>query len=175
MKRRVSLTASVLHGFDVLIDDQVNGIYTDPASSTKLSSTRPAGGPQMVNYSLTLNEGQKGVFSSRTYLPTAMRIDSGSALPNVSLIADLIHTVFVTVGSRSMSFFIDVPNPAVQIIPSLSGAGRVEFYTSSGTALSVKMGGPRTPRGLAFGCSTRRRRSRPTSFLPWSARAPHNR
>lgn len=138
----VGVDVQFANSFDVLIDDQVNGIYTDPASSTKLSTTRPAGGPQMVNYSLTLNSGQKGVFASVTYFPTAVTIDSAGATPTVFLVADLIHTVFVTVTSSSMNFYIDTPKPAAQIIPSLSGAGRVEFYTSSGTALSAKMGPP---------------------------------
>lgn len=137
----VAVDVQFANSFDVLIDDQVNGIYTDAASPTKLSATRPAAGPQMVNYSLTLNPGSKGVFASVTYFPTAVKIDSGSVMPTVSLVADLIHTVFVTVNSSSMNFFIDVPNPAVQIIPSINGAGRVEFYTPTGTALSARMGG----------------------------------
>lgn len=136
----VGLDVQYAKSFDVLIDDQINGIYTDPASSTKLSTTRPAGGPQMVNYSVALSAAQACCASS-IYFPTAVTIDSGAALPTVSLVADLIHTVFVRVGSGSMNFYIDIPKPAAVIIPSLSGAGRVEYYTSSGTALSANMGG----------------------------------
>jgi hypothetical protein len=47
----VAIEVDIANSFDVLIDDQVNNIYTDAASSTKLSSTRPAGGATMVNYS----------------------------------------------------------------------------------------------------------------------------
>jgi hypothetical protein len=68
-------------------------------------------------------------------------IDSGGTIPSVSLVADLIHTTFVTVGA-GMNFFTDLPIPGVFIIPSLSGAGRVEYYTASGTALSAIMPGP---------------------------------
>jgi hypothetical protein len=137
----VALDVAVANSFDVLVDDQVNNIYSDPASPTKLSSTRPAGGPQMVNYSVTLTAELHGVLSSRIYLPAAVTIDSGGTIPTVSLVADMIHTTFVTATGSSMNFFTDLPLPGVYLIPSLSGAGRVEYYTSSGTALSAKMPG----------------------------------
>lgn len=137
----VALDVAVANRFDVLIDDQVNNIYSDPASPTKLSSTRPAGGPQMANYSVALSAELHGVLSSRIYLPAAVTIDSGGTIPTVSLVADMIHTTFVTATGSSMNFFTDLPLPGVYLIPSLSGAGRVEYYTSSGTALSAKMGG----------------------------------
>jgi hypothetical protein len=138
----VALDVGIKNSFDVLIDDAVNGIFTDPSSSTKLSSTRPAGGPQLVNYSVTLSADLNGELHQRINLAAPVTIDSGVALPAVSLVADMIHTVFVTVSAGSMSFFTDLPIPGVFVIPSLDGAGRVEYYTASATALNALMPGP---------------------------------
>jgi hypothetical protein len=137
----VALDVGIKNSFDVLIDDQINNIYTDPSSSTKLSTTRPAGGGQMVNYSVTLSADQKGELHQRIYLNAPVTIDSGATLPSLSLVADMIHTVFVTASASSMTFWTDLPLPGVFVIPSLDGAGRVEYYTASGTALNALMPG----------------------------------
>lgn len=137
----VGIEVAFKNEFEVLIDDPVNNIYTDPASPTKLSATRPAGGPQMVTYSLA-RETSEGPFSQRAFFDRPLEIDSGATMPSVSLVADMIHTVFIDVSSSSMAFHTTIGWPAVQLIPSLNGAGRVEYYTSSGTALNAPMGPP---------------------------------
>jgi hypothetical protein len=136
----VGVEIGVANSFDVLIDDQVNNIYTDPSSSTKLSTTRPTAGPGMVNFSVNIDASLNGVFSQRVYFPAPITVDSGGTLPAVSLVADMIHTVWIMSNAGALSFYAGFPQPAVQVIPSLSGAGRIEYYTSTGTALNAYMG-----------------------------------
>jgi len=54
----------------------------------------------------------------------------------------MIHTVFANVAGGVASFDTSLPLPAVQLVPSVSGAGRVEFYSPTGTALDALMPGP---------------------------------
>lgn len=135
----VGVDVSFKNSFDVLIDDAVNGIYTDPASPTKLSAARPAGGPQMVTYSVILSSGLTE-FNQRAFFSQPIEVDSGATMPALSMVADMIHTVFISVSGSSRAFYVDQPRAPVELIASLGGAGRVEYYTSTGTALNVDMG-----------------------------------
>jgi hypothetical protein len=54
----------------------------------------------------------------------------------------MIHTVFANVSGGAASFDTTLPLPAVQLVPSVSGAGRVEFYSPTGTASDALMPGP---------------------------------
>jgi len=46
------------------------------------------------------------------------------------------------VAGGTASFDTSLPLPAVQLVPSVSGAGKVEFYSPTGTALDALMPGP---------------------------------
>jgi hypothetical protein len=137
----VGLGVGVAPTFQVLINDAVNGFFSDPGSPHGVSLTRPAGGAQLSSFTLPQAASFGGVFTISTYFTTPLVVDS-AAPPTVSLVVDMIHTVFINVIAGVPSFdTLSCACPAVQILPSVSGAGGVSFYSASGTALNVLMPG----------------------------------
>jgi hypothetical protein len=135
----VSLSVGILNDFDVLIDDAANGLFTDPNTPSGIVTSRPSSGARFVHYRAHLSAGQGNLIGSGTYFTTPLVIDSASA-PMITLVADMIHTLFLI---DSAGIRIDTLRPAapVELVPSATGAGKVEFYSSSGTALNVLMPG----------------------------------
>jgi len=138
----VAVGAGILNDFEVLVDDASNGFFTDPAAPTGIARTRPSAGGQFIHYHAHLSAGAFGNVGSATYLTTPLVIDSGSA-PTITLVADMIHTLYLNVIIANGAASIDTVRPAapVELVPSAAGAGKVEFYSSSGTALNVRMPG----------------------------------
>jgi len=138
----VAVGVGILNDFEVLIDDASNGFFSDPAAPSGISRTRPSSGAQFIHYRAHLSPGAFNKVGSATYLTTPLVIDSGSA-PTITLVADMIHTLFLNVIIAGGAAAIDTVRPAapVALVPSAAGAGKVEFYSSSGTALNVRMPG----------------------------------
>lgn len=112
----------------ILISDAVNGIYTDPASSTGLSSIAPAGGAALVPVTTTLGGG------SSQYFVTPLVVGSGASL-SLSLVVDAVQTTDVIVsGSGTVLEFGDYS--PVRIFPTIGDPGVPQFYNSLGTAES---------------------------------------
>ncbi len=137
----VGLTVGVSTRFEVLIDDSLNGFYTDPASPTGLSTTPPAGGAQFVSFVVPGPGGAGAVLSLQTFFTSPLVVDAGTDV-SLDIVDDMIHTVFANVAGGTASFDTSLPLPAVQLVPSVSGAGKVEFYSPTGTALDALMPGP---------------------------------
>jgi len=135
------LTVGVSTTFEVLVDDSVNGFYTDPSSPTGLSTTPPPGGAQFASFVVPGPGGAGNVLSLETFFTSPLVVDSGTSV-TVDVVDDMIHTVFANVAAGSASFDTSLPLPAVQLVPSVSGAGKVEFYSPTGTALDALMPGP---------------------------------
>ena len=74
----------------VLIDDDINGLYTDPASATLLSTTEPAGGAQFVPLTSSL-----GTLGGSFFLASSVEITEGANI-DINIIGDLTHAVFGT-------------------------------------------------------------------------------
>jgi hypothetical protein len=127
--------------FEVLVDDATNGFFTDPGSPTGLSTTPPAGGAQFTSFTVPGPGGQGDVLTAETFFTSPLVVSAGDSVA-LDIVEDMIHTVFANVTSGAASFDTSLPLPAVQLVPSVSGAGRVEFYSPTGTALAALMPGP---------------------------------
>jgi len=137
----VGVGVGVRTTFDVMLTDAANGFFTDPASPTGLSTTAPAGGSQFVSFVVPGPGGQGDVLTSQTFFTTPLVVSAGGTV-TLDIVEDMIHTVFANVSGAAASFDTSLPLPAVQLIPSVTGAGRVEFYSPTGTALDALMPGP---------------------------------
>ena len=137
----IGLGVGMLTTFEVQIDDAVNGFYTDPASPSGLVTTPPAGTPGFASFTVPGPGGIGTVLSAQTFFTTPVTIDAGADV-TVDIVEDMIHTVFANVSGGVPSFDVSLPFPAVQLVPSLTGAGKVEFYSPTGTALNALMPGP---------------------------------
>ena len=135
------LSVGVSTTFEVLVNDSVNGFYTDPGSPTGLSATPPAGGAQFASFVVPGPGGAGNVLSLDTFFTSPLVVDAGASV-TVDVVEDMIHTVFANVAAGTASFDTSLPLPAVQLVPSVSGAGKVEFYSPTGTALDAPMPGP---------------------------------
>ncbi|HUE29261.1 MAG TPA: hypothetical protein VMR79_00195, partial [Verrucomicrobiae bacterium] len=137
----VGVGVGVLTTFDVLVDDAANGFFTDPGSPTGLSTSAPAGGAQFASFVVPGPGGQGNVLTSQTFFTSPLVVAAGGSV-TLDVVEDMIHTVFANVTGGVASFDTSLPLPAVQLVPSVAGAGRVEFYSANGTALDALMPGP---------------------------------
>jgi hypothetical protein len=125
------MTVHINGTFDVKVADATNGIYTDPASSTKLSTTAPAGGPAFVAYTRPL--GGTGVEQA---FATPLTVNEGDTI-SLAVVLDAIQTLRVTVSnSGSTLAFGDMNQIPVNIFPTLTTPGIARYLTTSGTAES---------------------------------------
>jgi hypothetical protein len=129
----------------VLINDTVHGIYTDPASPTGLSSSPPAGGAQLVPMTVPGPGGSGNVLTIEAALTTPFVVgngqaDGGSQAIELTIVEDMIHTVFVDVNGSTLRFDTSLPLPPVFLVPSVSGPGKVEYYSPTGTGQNVSIG-----------------------------------
>jgi len=135
----VEVDIGVSNVFQVLINDATHGIFTDPGSPTGLSTTAPAGGAAFVNLTIPTSADANGVMTMQTAFDTPVVVDSASP-PTITLILDMIHTVLMNVNGSALTFDTSLPQPAVHVTPTVTGPGRVEFYSASGTADNVNAG-----------------------------------
>jgi len=135
----VEVDIGISNVFQVLINDAAHGIFTDPGSSTGLSTTAPAGGAALVNLTIPVSGDANGLMMMQSGFDTPVVIDSASP-PTITLIVDMIHTVLINVNGTSLTFDTSLPQPAVHVTPTVTGPGRVEFYTATGTADNVNAG-----------------------------------
>ena len=137
----VGVGVGVLTTFEVLLDDAANGFFTDPGSPTGLSTSAPAGGAQFASFVVPGPGGQGDVLTAQTFFTSPLVVAAGGSV-SLDIVEDMIHTAFANVSGGVASFDTSLPLPAVQLVPSVSGAGRVEFYSPTGTALDALMPGP---------------------------------
>ena len=137
----VGLTVGISTRFEVLIDDATNGFFTDPNAPSGLVTTAPAGGAQFASFVVPGPRGTGDVLSQQTFFTSPLVVDAGTPV-QVDIVDDMIHTVFANVTGGAASFDTSLPLPAVQVVPSVTGAGKVEFYSPTGTALDAPMPGP---------------------------------
>jgi hypothetical protein len=133
----VGLDVGILNQFQLLIDDSVNGIYTDPSSPSGLSTTAPAGGAKLVPVTVPTDQSDN-IIRSTTIFTQPLRIDSASP-PSITIVADMIHTIAINVSGGVLTFVIVPITPIVEMVGSATGVGKVEYYNTYGTALNVHM------------------------------------
>jgi hypothetical protein len=131
----------MLTTFDVLINDATHGFFSDPGSPTGLAAAPPVGGPQFASFTVPGPGGQGTVLTAQTFFTSPLVVSQGDSV-TLDIVEDMIHTVFANVTGGVAAFDTSLPLPAAQLVPSVAGAGRVEFYSPTGTALDALMPGP---------------------------------
>jgi hypothetical protein len=128
-----SLGLMVSKDFELLVDDPLHGIYSDPAAASLFATTPPAGGADFVPFSVAFDP------SFSFYMSTPLVIEADSTL-DLSIVTDMTHTTFVNVAGGVPSFRTDfIPVPMnLQVTPGQ--VAKAAFYTESGTAENFFMG-----------------------------------
>lgn len=124
---------SMVNAFEILIDDPANGFYTDPSSSTLLSTTPPAGGAAYVTVDNTASQETVGLIYA-LYPPLV--VDSQEGI-TVTIAADMIHTMEIRVAGGVPSFLPQIPAPIV-LVGSPTGIAKSQYFTTLGTIDSYK-------------------------------------
>ena len=119
----------------VLVDDDTNGLYTDPASATLLSTTEPAGGAQFVPLTSSL-----GSFGGSFFLASSVEINEGDNV-DINIIGDLTHALFVEVTGGIATFDVGlwaVQQAGIHVFVSLNDLGKINYYSQSATGLTYR-------------------------------------
>lgn len=133
--------------YQVLIDDTVNGIYTDPSQGTLLNSTMPAGGAQMVTFQDTNSQG--GVNDNTTFFP-APKTFAATDSPSLSIIFDPTHWLIAPVTSGTFGNLASAGSPPVHMTLDSPGKAMLLNVYSTGnlsSAGNLAVGPP--PGGLS--------------------------
>jgi hypothetical protein len=113
---------------EILIDDDVNGIFTDPDSPTRLSGTAPGGGAQPVSVAFTLGGGAEQFF------PQPLVVEEGDTIA-LAIVVDAIQSATIEISNGGADLEFNEYFPAY-LFPTLGTAGAPQYYSSSGTAES---------------------------------------
>ncbi len=135
-----SVSFSVDSTFEILIDDPVNGIFTDPDAASLASTVEPVGGAQFV----TLGVGQgAGVPDLTATFVEPLVIDENSLAPSIDAILHGVHTVWLFVTGTSLE--LNTQLPAIPF-PAPSAIGAIKYYSNLDTAANAYDGpGPAPP------------------------------
>ncbi|MBN2188251.1 MAG: hypothetical protein JW699_02265 [Chitinispirillaceae bacterium] len=125
--------------FTMVINDTVAGIYSDPASSSGLTTTPPAGGGQPIqiqdqNYSAS--DGDAGPGRCVTYFDNPISIDENST-PQVYVVFDPTH--WIQAQYNNGQFSAPCMGGDVPIALSISRFGKAAYYSNIGTSLAYRM------------------------------------
>ncbi len=123
------MTIHINGTFEVLVNDVADGIYTDPAAVSKLSSTAPSGGAGFIQYTRPL--GGTGIESQ---FPTPLVVAEGDTV-SLAVVLDAIQTLRISVSGSVLSFG-DMNQIPVNIFATLDAPGVARYLTTSGTAES---------------------------------------
>lgn len=121
----------------LLVSDATIGIYSDPASATKYSTTAPAGGADFVPLTITIGSGPSR--ATPIFFTSPIPIVEGST-PQLYVTVDMIHTVKVSVNAGGTTLTAGGGNDPVALFGGLapgtsryfSGATTIEGYKVQG-------------------------------------------
>jgi len=124
--------------YDLLIDDAVNGFYTDPGATTGLSPVAPISGAQFISVSAGASFGGTGVFDP------AVVVNAGDQI-TLSVVVDALQSIIANVsGSGDLAFGADGNgNPGrPESVVAVGTPAAVAYYVNDllGTPLSYLAG-----------------------------------
>lgn len=134
------LTITLATDAQVTVVDAVNGFYTDPSASSKLSATAPSGGSASVAIKFPTCPGCDGNSLEDEFVEP---LDVAEGTPvEVTILEDMIHTMSADVVGGAPSFDLSLPIPPVTMIATAGvvTSGSVEYYAPTGTADNVNNG-----------------------------------
>jgi hypothetical protein len=121
----------------VLIDDEANGLFTDPASPTLMSSTRPEGGAAFVDI-VVLPPDSPDTWTQSTHLATPVVVTPEQQV-NLDIVMHGLHTMELDVTDGTPRFPTEGPRGPLRLYPSANGVSTSEYYTSVGSAGSFAL------------------------------------
>lgn len=121
----------------ILISDAVNGIFTDAASATGLSSIEPAGGAALVPVTTEFGGGFE------TFFTAPLVIGSGAGPVQLSFVIDAMHTADVTVSGGGTTLTFGDYFPA-RVFPTIGDPGTPQYFSSlsNGDSYNNSVGNP---------------------------------
>jgi hypothetical protein len=130
---QVGISASTT--YEMLLDDAVNGIFTngtgvvttDPGTPAYTTFTVPGPG----NVGTELNFG--------SYLTEPLVVDDTHPI-QLEVLVDMIHMVGANVSGGTVTIDVSAPTLPATLMASVSGAGKTEFYSAESGTESMKVG-----------------------------------
>lgn len=125
--------------YQVLIDDAVNGIYTDPGSTTKLSEAQPVGGAQPITVGSQEMMGTGGAF-----FDPPLVVNDGDE-HELSLLLDALQNLQIHADGGTLTLGADgngilgFPDTVI----SIGTPASVAYYVSDLLGTPTSFGGPR--------------------------------
>jgi hypothetical protein len=112
-------------GYQILIDDPANGVFTDPATGN-LSATEPAGGAQLIPHPTSAGS------VNYVFLKSAVEISAADP-PTFQVITHATHTM--TVDGNNRQFLGE--GPPMLFIPAAAPVTTTTFYSSTNVGRNV--------------------------------------
>lgn len=119
--------------FQVLVDDAVNNLYTDPSAALGLASSRPAGGAQFIDYQIVCVSTPCSAVDGVVDVAFTEPLVVGADPLQLTVVMHGLHTMAI---ERIQGVFqekdwrTDVP---LFLVPSVTGVASVDFYSSYGS------------------------------------------
>ncbi len=122
----------------LLVSDATVGIYSDPASATKYSTTEPAGGASFVPLTITIGDASTSR-ATPIIFASPITIAAGST-PTLYVTVDMIHTVQIKVNTGGTTLTASGGNDPVALFGGLT-PGSSRHYAAAPTVEGYKVGG----------------------------------
>ncbi len=135
----VALGVSASTTYELVLDDEVNGFFTDPAETTKVRTTGTGPG-QPVSFTVPGPGGIGDELNFNAYLVEPLVVAEGDAAVSVQILVDMIHTLGITVDGGVATVETSAPELPTAIVASASGAGKSEFYNAVDSAVNLRIG-----------------------------------
>jgi len=134
----IGMSVGVSTTFEVLIDDAVNGLFTDPAAPSGLATVAPTGGAEFVDFVVPGPGGSGDRLDFHTYFTSPLVVTADEPGPiEINLVVDMTHTIEIDVAAGMPSFRSDFVPVPLFLFGTVAEVGKATFYTDLGTAANV--------------------------------------
>ena len=123
---------------EMLVSDATIGIYSDPLSATKFSTTAPVGGAAFVPFTITI--GDASTSRATPIIFTAPIAVVEGSTPSLYVTVDMIHTVQLKVNTGGTTLTAGVGNDPVAVFGGLT-PGSSRYYSGATSAEGYKVQG----------------------------------
>jgi hypothetical protein len=130
---QVGITASTT--YQMLLDDQVNGIYTN---GTGVVTTDP-GTPSYSTFTVPGPGGIGTELNFTSFLAEPVVVDDTHPL-QTEILVDMIHMIGANISGGAVTIDVTAPTLPATIMASASGAGKTEFYSVESPAENMRIG-----------------------------------
>jgi hypothetical protein len=115
--------------YELLINDAVNGLYTDPTVSAKVTAAPPAGGAQFVTVPNPRGAGNLGVQSTR--FSTPLVVNDGDTV-SVSVMLNALQALQLSVAGGTVALGVDGNGMAgfPDAVTAVGMPARVQYYVN---------------------------------------------